>query len=411
MKIIAIVVLLVLSARVGGQVQDAAGDFTPRVEHPAFKPGTGPEVWIDEAHHNYHTRTGRYRAFGDLLEADGFQVAASVQPFTAGSLDGCDVLVISNALSEQDGEDWALPSASAFTTEEIAVIRDWVDRGGSLWLIIDHMPMPGCNDALAAAFGVTFSNGYAMVPDQQGALVFTRENGGLADHPVTWGARADERIEKVASFTGSAFRAGAAFEPLMILPPETESWLTAAAGDFTDGTPREKVGGWLQGGVQEVGRGRIAVFGEAAMFTAQVAREGDAEVRFGFIAPVAEDNQQFLLNVARWLAPGPPLDSPSLPPVGGDWTFSRMTRPAYPVDAPAGDRSRPVRVRVAVFVKPDGTVGQTILLGNSGSAAFGEAVLEAAANWKVEWQGDPGDGRWIMMDHVFRDGGEGGGGR
>ncbi|MBU2501267.1 energy transducer TonB [bacterium] len=411
MKIITLVLPLVLSVQAAGQEQEAAGDFTPRVEHPAFKPGTGPEIWIDEAHHNFHTRGGRYRAFGDLLEADGFQVAASVQPFTSGSLDGCDILVISNALSEQDGEDWALPSASAFTPEEIAVVRDWVDQGGGLWLIVDHMPMPGCNNELAAAFGVSFSNGYAMVPGHQGALVFRREDGGLADHPITWGARADEKIGTVASFTGSAFRADPSFEPLMILPPDTESWLTASAGDFTDDTPREDVGGWLQGGVQEVGRGRIAVFGEAAMFTAQVARDGDAEVRFGFIAPAAPDNQQFLLNVARWLAPGSTLDSFSSVPVNRDWTFSRFTRPRYPAGASAADRSRPVRVRVAVFVKSDGTAGQTILLGNSGAAAFGEAVLEAAADWTVEWQGDPGEGRWIMTDHVFRDDEEGGGER
>ncbi len=284
--------------------QEAADDFTPRVEHPAFKPGTGPEVRIDEAHHNFHTRDGRYRAFGDLLEADGFQVAASVQPFTSGSLEGCAILVISNALSGQDAEDWALPSESAFTPEEIAEVRDWVDRGGSLWLIVDHMPMPGCNNELAASFGIAFSNGYARVPGHRGALVFTGEDGGLADHPLTRGARAGEKIGIVASFTGSAFRAGPGFEPLLVLPPDTESWLTVAAGDFTDDTPREDVGGWLQGGVQVVGRGRIAVFGEAAMFTAQVARDGETEVRFGFIAPEARDNQQFLLNVARWLAAG-----------------------------------------------------------------------------------------------------------
>jgi len=49
-----------------------------------------------------------------------------------------------------------------------------------------------------------------------------------------------------------------------------------------------------------VGRGRVAVFGEAAMFTAQLA--GPRANRIGFNAPDAPLNKQFLVNLARWLA-------------------------------------------------------------------------------------------------------------
>jgi len=49
-----------------------------------------------------------------------------------------------------------------------------------------------------------------------------------------------------------------------------------------------------------VGRGRVAVFGEAAMFTAQVS--GPERRPMGMNTPTAAQNPQFLLNVMHWLA-------------------------------------------------------------------------------------------------------------
>lgn len=48
------------------------------------------------------------------------------------------------------------------------------------------------------------------------------------------------------------------------------------------------------------GRGRVAVFGEAAMFTAQVT--GPERQPMGMNAPGAEQNAQLLLNVLHWLS-------------------------------------------------------------------------------------------------------------
>lgn len=52
------------------------------------------------------------------------------------------------------------------------------------------------------------------------------------------------------------------------------------------------------GAVMKYGMGKIAVFGEAAMFTAQ-KRNNDA---VGFNAPQALKNLQFILNLFHWLA-------------------------------------------------------------------------------------------------------------
>jgi hypothetical protein len=56
----------------------------------------------------------------------------------------------------------------------------------------------------------------------------------------------------------------------------------------------------LQGAVLRVGRGRVAVFAEAAMFSAQ--HKGPERVAMGMNAPEASQNPQFVLNTLRWLA-------------------------------------------------------------------------------------------------------------
>jgi hypothetical protein len=58
-------------------------------------------------------------------------------------------------------------------------------------------------------------------------------------------------------------------------------------------------GGMLQGAVLLAGRGRVAVFGEAAMFSAQVS--GAARRPMGMNDPGAAQNPQFLLNTLHWL--------------------------------------------------------------------------------------------------------------
>src|SRR5437667_5026912 len=61
--------LLATTPAFAQQVSDP--DFSTRVEHPAFMK-RHPRVGIDEAHRNFHTRTGRYKPFGDLMQADGY---------------------------------------------------------------------------------------------------------------------------------------------------------------------------------------------------------------------------------------------------------------------------------------------------------------------------------------------------
>jgi hypothetical protein len=47
------------------------------------------------------------------------------------------------------------------------------------------------------------------------------------------------------------------------------------------------------------GKGRLVIFGEAAMFTAQLA--GPTKARAGMNADYADENYRLLLNIIHWL--------------------------------------------------------------------------------------------------------------
>src|SRR5882762_7852393 len=118
----------------GGQMADP--DFDARVAKPAY-PKSGPKDLFDEAHNNFHTTSGRYKPFADLITNDGYQVVPNKQKFSADVLQGYRILVISNARGSAQSAD-AAASNPAFTEAESDAVRDWVRGGGSLLLIADH---------------------------------------------------------------------------------------------------------------------------------------------------------------------------------------------------------------------------------------------------------------------------------
>ncbi|HEX5693235.1 MAG TPA: hypothetical protein VFY00_01300, partial [Arenimonas sp.] len=158
-------------------------------------------------------------------------------------------------------------------------------------------------------FGVEFTDGfafpgYADESERPKAMakpaIFRSADGTLAAHAIVRGRSAAETVDHVRSFTGQAFRAPAAAQPVMVLPADFVSLYPAKAWEFVPSTPKVAVGGWLQGAVMEIGAGRVAFFGEAAMFTAQLA--GPERKAVGMNAPDAGQNPQFVLNVLHWLS-------------------------------------------------------------------------------------------------------------
>jgi hypothetical protein len=257
-------------------------------------------VFIDEAHFNFHTATGRYLPFAEFLRRDGYVVKGSTKKFSKESLSEAKILVISNALNEKNKEDWSLPTPSAFTDEEIASVKDWVQNGGSLFLIADHMPFAGAAEKLAAAFGIKYINGFAQNQKTKSSPdVFSFENKMLVSHPILNGRNKSEAIDTVTTFTGSAFQIEKGGMPLLVFNEDYLDLSPQVAWQFDDKTVKTEIKGWFQGATLKLGRGRIAVFGEAAMFSAQVA--GQQKNKMGMNSPNAKQNPQFLLNIIHWL--------------------------------------------------------------------------------------------------------------
>jgi len=296
--------------------QRADLSFDVSVAAPAYVK-THPRVVIDEAHNNFHTAEGRYQPFATLLRNDGYNVSAGTTTFTAASLKGIDVLVVSNALGPGAtvSDDSSPP---AFTVAESAAVAEWVRAGGSLLLISDHTPMGEANSALAETIGVRMGKGFVQSMDSSersggpAQLVFSRANKLLGDHAITRGRNERERIDSVTSFTGQSLSVPAGGAAILMLgpgawemPTRTDALsLNAARGDAPPtaealaASHAVKVGGRAQGVAFELGKGRVVVLGEAAMMSAQIS--GPAEGRMGMNAPGNQD-KQFALNVLHWL--------------------------------------------------------------------------------------------------------------
>lgn len=255
------------------QVPDSA--FRPPIQRPAYRIGTGPILLVDEAHSNFHTTSGRYYAFAELLRRDGYIVRSSEDSLTADVLRGVNVLVSANA-------------RRPFSPAEVSAIRDWLYGGGALLLIVDHPPFVEASVELAAAVGVRLHNRGVADPDiPTGRLIYRRSDGTLVDHVITAG------IDSVATFTGSSLELGDSGQPILVLGPRV---LAFTGQGERDPTPLK---GHAQGGLLDFGAGRVAVFGEAAMFSAQLT--GPSRAPMGMNDPIARQNAQFLLNVLHWL--------------------------------------------------------------------------------------------------------------
>jgi hypothetical protein len=264
-----------------------------------YPPDMGSHVYIDAGHHNFHTKDERYFAFARLLERDGYQVSSYESTFTAWGLDSCDILVISNALHAVNVGNWVVPTPSAFTETEISILHDWVLDGGSLFLIADHMPMGGAAADLAAVFGFEFTNGFVFDTLRQGPAFFVLEDQSLVDSKITQGRMASESVGHIATFTGQGFRIPADATPVLVFDERYLNMLPNTAWVFDTTTTRNNANGLYQGAYKPHGKGKVVAFGEAAMFSAQLA--GPQQMKVGMNSDTAPQNYQLLLNIIHWL--------------------------------------------------------------------------------------------------------------
>ncbi len=299
---LAVYLLLLLPAGVVAQ-QVSDPDFDTKVARPAFTKG-GPEVLIDEAHYNFHTAGGRYKPFADLITNDGFKVTPGKVKFTAEALRGYRVLVVSNATGAdgQKSPEWSLgwfqgAAKPAFDEAECEAVRNWVKDGGALLLIADHKPFGSAAEVLTKGFGVEVSKGYVFPQkgDYRTDLTFTRETGGVAEHPITRGRDKIEEVNRVMTFVGQSLKGpvgSAAFIKL--------SDTAIDRSDLSTLGTEVSAAGRAQGLALKYGKGRVVVLGEAAMITAQLGLGGKKVEKFGMNVPDI-DNKQLALNIMHWL--------------------------------------------------------------------------------------------------------------
>lgn len=303
--------------------QQADPDFIPQNTLRSFSEKNSPVVFIDEAHNNFLTMSGRYKPLSQVLTSDGYTVKPGKNYFSLEYLNKADVLIIANAL-DKSRTNFNPPFTDAFTNKEVAAVKQWVLQGGSLFLVADHTPFPKVIENLANEFGFEFSNGHV------GNAIFQTTNKTLGEHVITTGVNnsLNESVQKlnmplsIQGITGYSSEAnpiiqtslivqvksfgGSAFKP----PQNAISLLTLGAGAVSDvpdipfqvnsNTPKVSVSGWSQGAVLEIGKGRIAVFAEGMMFSSQLDTKTDK--KYGLGSKGAEQNERFLLNVMSWLA-------------------------------------------------------------------------------------------------------------
>lgn len=325
--------LVLATPLLGAAQQVADSSFHYHNPDPTYEPGAGPVVCVDAGHVNFHTVSGRYGPFGELLRGDGFRVREPTGPFTAAALDRCDVLVIVSAYGETGEEDdGRYPISSAFTKDEVSTLLAWIDAGGGLLLVADHSPWPAAVADLGYVLGFHFFEGgtpaclfgdldpSALAAEAAAAGVsvdFLRERlprGELGAHPITRGGGGVDGVASVMAFGGSALYPADRVRPLLVLG-EGFTGGTPAVRSFPDMAreeiPQYDLSGWLQAGAVTLGAGRAIALAEAAMCTAQIFRAGtERATPRGLNSPMAAENPRFCLNLVRWLAGAIPATLP-----------------------------------------------------------------------------------------------------
>ena len=292
--------------------QQSDPDFRPKHRVAHFSSASSPLVLIDEAHNNFLTLSGRYKPFAQVLKSDGFRVDSNDKPITENQLRQVDILVIANAL-DRKRQDWLPPYGEALNDHEVEALKSWILNGGSLFLVADHTPFPKTIENLALALGFQFINGHV------GNATFSKVNLSLAEHATTYNREISQKIDeksqplflqsinsasldilKVRSFGGSAFKAPEKAISLLNLGDGITATEPKIPFQVNADTPRIPMSGWSQGAVLELGKGRVAVFSEGMMFSSQLVESTGKTM--GLRSVGAEQNEEFLLNIMRWLA-------------------------------------------------------------------------------------------------------------
>ncbi len=278
--------------------QYADSTFDTSVKLPAYSQSIHPKILFDEAHFNFHTANGRYKPFAAILRNDGYVIIPNKQVITSKVLKGYDIFITVNALGAPADSSMEMKCRNVFVDSECQALREWVLEGGALLLVADHQPAGNAVDNLGKVFGIDMGKCYTSDPKNYDKvtldptqIIFSEQNHNLGVSPILMGRDTSERIRKLISFTGQSLKGPKGYVPLLLLSDEAFDVI-----DFYDFNKARTVSakGRCQALTMKFGKGRVVVFGEAAMLTAQ-------NQNFGMNYP-GIDNKQLVLNIAHWLS-------------------------------------------------------------------------------------------------------------
>lgn len=279
--------------------QQADTSFVFNIENPRYSSVDSPMILIDGMHNNLHQLKSGFAPFAKLAMADGYNVDA-LESFS--QLDSSDIFVIANAINEKNQGNWQRPIYPAFEESEIQTIKNWVEEGGNLLLIADHMPFAGAANDLALAFGFEFCDGFAQLSERKNNNeIFSKSNSRLVENVLNDGTIGNP-IESLTTFTGSSFSIPEKAQGILKFSENDRCLQPEIAWQFNDSTHISDLKGKYQGAIMNYGKGKIAVFGEAAMFTAQTIVQNEKVFKVGFNSPAAPNNVEFVRNLLFWLS-------------------------------------------------------------------------------------------------------------
>ena len=274
--------------------------FDTRVADPACNMNC-PVILFDEAHNNYHTAGGRYKAFASLMENDGFKVIRGQSPFTNQLLAQVNVVAIASL---------GFPSQIPISLTEIQILNNWVTKGGSLFVITDHDNL--AIDELLHSVGVETQeinvthdslhgrfreDGVTINP---GNIFFSQTDKLLGNHSILRGRNDAEKIKFVQTYAGRTVIGPSGSTPLLLLSNSAIDYMVVDPSQgITSRIPVKTKGLRTHGVAFNFGKGKVVVVGEAAMLTAQLWPPNYTP-NAGMNVP-GSDNKQFALNIMRWL--------------------------------------------------------------------------------------------------------------
>lgn len=267
-------------------------------ENPLYDVGDGPTIAIDAAHNNFHTMESGFYAFAQVARAGGFNVVSNTELFSEASLLNIDILVIANPVHELNVGNWQRPIHGAFSSDEIEAVYSWVQRGGRLILVADHMPFAGAAKGLAQAFGVEYVDGFATMGGRFGDVFQTFD--GEQPRQVYRPFLNLEDSLRMRTFTGSPIVPNAEFHPILVMG-EGSLYVPEVAWQFDTLNEQSDLAGHWQGCWGMVGEGACVFLGEAASLTSQ--KVGPDQFQVGFTSPRTEGNRAFIQDMLTVMDP------------------------------------------------------------------------------------------------------------